>query len=169
MSKPSALHAAYTSHDIRATSTSWRPKITGYRLLLVLLTLWISTAKLFLSFRAGSDMAITTLEFVLYPMLPILWYTVEKYHARLKPAMLQKFFQLDFSGYGTSDNTRKQHNLVTDDLVLIRDYDILFTIFSLSYAIIKTALLCFGFTTAASIFDYLGTLCIGIGLYCVGP
>ncbi|KAF9008417.1 hypothetical protein BDQ17DRAFT_1349937 [Cyathus striatus] len=168
MSKPSALHAAYTPHDLRVTPTNWRPRITGYRLLLLLLTLGISTAKLYLSFRAGSDLVVTTLEFVLYPMLPILWYTVEKYHARLKSAVLQNFFQLDFSGYGTSDNSKK-YNLVTDDLVLIRDCDILFTIFSLSYAMIKTALLCFGFTTAASIFDYLGTLCIGIGLYCVGP
>ncbi|KAF9008372.1 hypothetical protein BDQ17DRAFT_1349832 [Cyathus striatus] len=151
-SAPTKLQASCHPHGLPPPPTSWRPKITGYCLLLMLLTLGLSTTKLFLSFRTGSDLVITTLEFVLYPMLPIIWYAVDKYHSRVK---LPRTEEKDLVTYSN------QHEL-------IRGYDIMFTLFCLSYGIIREVLVYYQFTTAAAIFDYLGTLCIGIGLYCFG-
>ncbi|KAF9008410.1 hypothetical protein BDQ17DRAFT_147001 [Cyathus striatus] len=162
---PAAKHS-YPPYGLLAAPAHWHPKITVYRLLIVLTTLGLSTAKLILIVRAGPELVITTLGFALYPVLPVIRYTVDLFHSRLKSAFPRIFISDLCSYFGTSHDTEEQEDFITDDHVPIRGYDMLFTSFSLLYGITKPALVYFGFTNVAIIFEYIGTLCIGIGFYC---
>ncbi|KAF9008355.1 hypothetical protein BDQ17DRAFT_145248 [Cyathus striatus] len=164
--RSSAAKHSYPPYGLLAAPAHWHPKITVYRLLIVLITLGLSTARLILICRAGSELVITMLGFALYPVLPIIRYTVDLCHSRLKSAFPSIFVSDLCSYFGTSHDTEEQEDLITDDHVPIRGYDMLFTSFNLIYGITKPALVYFGFTTVATIFEYIGTLCIGIGFYC---
>ncbi|KAF9008370.1 hypothetical protein BDQ17DRAFT_1349820 [Cyathus striatus] len=162
---PAAKHS-YPPYGRLAAPPRWHPKITVYRLAIVLITLGLSTARLILIVRAGSELVITMLGFALYPVIPIIRYTVDLCHSRLK-SVFPRIFESDLCSYfSTSHDTEEQEDPITDDHVPIRGYDMLFTSFNLLYGITKPALVYFGFTTVATIFEYIGTLCIGIGFYC---
>ncbi|KAF9008413.1 hypothetical protein BDQ17DRAFT_147182 [Cyathus striatus] len=150
-------------------STNWRPAITIYHILVVFVTLGTSTTKLALSLRAGSNLVITVLGFILFPVLPIIIYAVDKYSSEVELEKLPWILRSDLCRYlGTNHDTGEKEDLVPSNHVPIRGYDLLYTVFTLLYGIMRASLSYFGLATEAIIFDYISTLFIEIGLFLLG-
>ncbi|KAF9008376.1 hypothetical protein BDQ17DRAFT_146112 [Cyathus striatus] len=168
MSAPSDSEVQRSENGHHTPSASWRPTITAYHLLVVFFIIWISTTKLVLCLRAGLHPVITALGFMLYPVLSIMKCAVDKYSSAVEVAKLSWFLRSDIFRYLSTDHdTEKKEDISSSNHVPIRGFDLLYTIVTLLFGIIRGTLANVGFTTGAIIVDYIGTLFIGICLFCL--
>ncbi|KAF9008360.1 hypothetical protein BDQ17DRAFT_145396 [Cyathus striatus] len=105
---------------------------------------------------------------MLYPVLPVMKCAVDKYSSAVEAAKLSWFLRLDIFRYPSTDHdTEKKEDISSSSHVPIRGFDLLYTVVTLLFGIIRGTLAYVGFTTGAIIVDYIGTLFIGICLFCL--
>ncbi|KAF8989274.1 hypothetical protein BDQ17DRAFT_477724 [Cyathus striatus] len=180
--------AQLTSFTLNSTPTThppthWHPKLTIYRLLVILITLGFSIAKAVSSYQGHSTVPIT-LEWLFGTGVFLLFFALDTYQSRVKSRAFPWFFEVDLvyvawkhacslfgvsnpPFYGTEEDTRRQ-SMITSTQPPLRGYDILVTSTTIVFGITKTAMAYVGYNTGMTTVEWIGSAVVGVTMYWIG-